>query len=174
MQLASYKFTRPGMQGVANRLIRLRLRGIYSHSEVVFQSTDGVDQFMPDGTCAPDENGALWCASSVAAERLPAHSPRRAGRLGGVRFKRIVLDPDHWDVLPYRRDPVAAARWFKAHEGSLYDWQLIIGFLAWVVPQKDNRSNCSEASAAAGGAADPWRFDPCVLHAAVAAEGQTK
>ena len=119
---------------------------------------------MPDGTCAPDANGALWCASSVAFERLPAWSRRRAKRSGGVRFKRIVINPDHWDVLPYRRDPVAAAQWFVNNEGSLYDWQLIVGFLVWFIPEKPGRVNCSEACAAAGGYGDAWRLDPCSLH----------
>lgn len=168
MQLASYKSTRPGLQGLANRLIRLRLRGIYSHSEVVFQPGDGVDRVMPDGTCAPDENGALWCASSVAAERLPAHSRRRAGHVGGVRFKRIALDPARWDLLPYRSDPVAAAQWFCLHEGALYDWQQIVGFLAWVVPHKASRWTCAKAVAGAGGFAEPWRLDPCALHEVLA------
>lgn len=165
MHVASYKATRPGLQGLANRAIRLRLRGIYSHSEVVFQPGDGVDHLMPDGSCAPVD-GAYWCASSVAAERLPSHSPQRAGQMGGVRFKRIALDPAHWDVVAYRRCPLRAAQWFRAHEGDRYDWQLILGFLAWVIPQQAHRWTCSEAAAAAGGYADPWRFDPCTLHVA--------
>lgn len=69
MKLASYKATRPGLQGVANRLIRWRLRGPYSHNELVFEPGDGVAALMPDGTCAADARGALWCASSVAAEQ---------------------------------------------------------------------------------------------------------
>lgn len=167
MLLASYKSTRPGWQGIANRLIRLRLRGRYSHCEVVFEPGDGVDDLMPDGACAPDANGALWCASSVAAERLPAHSPRRAGHVGGVRFKRIALDPARWDLIRVPSDPARAAMWFRAHQGDLYDWQLILGFLAWVVPHKDSRSTCSEACAAALGVPmqDAWRFDPCNLPA---------
>ena len=173
MLLASYKSTRTGLQGLANRIIRLRLRGPYSHTEVVFQPGDGVDALMPDGTCEPDANGALWCASSVAAEPMPSHSPRRVGRVGGVRFKRIVIDPSHWDVLPYRRDPVAAAQWFWVRAGALYDWQLVLGFVAWFMPQKATRYTCSEAAAAAGQFAEPWRFDPCVLHAVVEGAAET-
>ena len=169
MLLASYTSTRPGLQGLANRIIRLRLRGVYSHTEVVFQPGDGVDDLMPDGSCAPDAQGALWCASSVAAERMPAHSPRRAGRMGGVRFKRIVLDPAHWHFVPYQRDARAAATWFAVRAGALYDWQMVLGFLAWAVPHKASRYTCAEAAAAAGGYGDAWRFDPCVLHAALAA-----
>ncbi len=170
MQLASYKSTRPGLQGVANRVIRLRLRGQYSHNEVVFEAGDGVDHLMPDGTCQPDASGALWCASSVAAERLPAHSPRRAGRMGGVRFKRIQLNPAHWDVVRYHRDPLAAAQHIKRLEGSLYDWQLILGFVSWLIPQKASRNTCSELCAEAGGTQDGWRVDPCTLHEMNAAE----
>ena len=166
MKLASYKSTRPGLQGIAHRLIRLRLRGIYSHTEVVFEPGDPVGHLMPDGTTARGADGSLWCASSVAAEALPAHSSRRAGRTGGVRLKRIVLNPDHWDMLSMRADPVAAARWFVENQGAPYDWQLILGFLAWFVPGKDGRWTCSEAGAAAVGVPekDAWRVDPCNGH----------
>ena len=168
MLLASYTSTRPGLQGVANRLIRLRLRGSYSHSELVFEPGDGVDALMPDGTCATDPAGALWCASSVAAEALPAHSPRRAGKAGGVRFKRIALHPGHWDTRRVAASPAMAAQWFKDHEGELYDWQLIAGFMTWLMPHKASRWTCSEACAAALGVpeGDAWRFDPCSLEAA--------
>lgn len=168
MLIASYKVTRPGLQGLFNRIIRLRLRAPYSHSEVVFEPGDGVGQFMPDGIAAQGQDGSLWCASSVAAEALPAYSPRRPGKKGGVRFKRVVLDPDHWDIVKVDCDPLAAAQWFKAHEGELYDWQLILGFVSWVVPQKSQRWTCSESAAAALGIAEEeaWRFDPVNLHAA--------
>ena len=171
MLLASYKTTRPGLQGVANRVIRLRLRSIYSHTEVVFEPGDPVWHLMPDGSTARGADGSLWCASSVAAEALPEPSPRRAGKVGGVRFKRIVLNPDHWDVRRLAANPVAAAQWFRAHEGELYDWQLILGFVSWMIPQKSLRWTCSEAAAAALGVpeGEAWRFDPASLHQAVVA-----
>jgi hypothetical protein len=171
MLLASYKSTRPGLQGLANRAIRLRLRGPYSHTEVVFEPHDQVGCLMPDGTTAPGADGGLWCASSVAAERLPDYSPRRAGRSGGVRFKRIVLDPDRWDVRRVACSPAMAAQWFKDHEGELYDWQLILGFLAWLIPHKATRWTCSEACAAALAVPEDeaWRFDPANLEAAAGA-----
>ena len=171
MLIAFYKSTRPGLQGIANRVIRLRLRSIYSHCEVVFEPHDDVGHLMPDGTCQPDADGALWCASSVAAEALPAHSPRRAGRQGGVRFKRIALNTDHWDVQRVACIPAQAALWFRAREGMLYDWQLILGFVSWVVPHKRQRWTCSEACAAALGVpeADAWRLDPASLEAAAGA-----
>lgn len=171
MLLASYKSTRPGWQGIANRIIRLRLRSQYSHNEVVFEPGDGVGHLMPDGTAEPDKDGALWCASSVAAEALPAHSPRRPGKTGGVRFKRVALNPEHWDVRRVACNPMTAARWFRAHEGELYDWQLVLGFVAWVIPQQAQRWTCSEACAAALGVpdVDAWRFDPAALEGATAA-----
>lgn len=174
MLLASYKSTRPGLQGIANRVIRWRLGGIYSHNEVVFEPGDGVDHLMPDGSCQPDASGALWCASSVAAERLPAHSPRRAGHRGGVRFKRIKLNPAHWDLVPYHRDPLAAAQHIKRLEGSLYDWQLILGFVAWFFRHKASRNTCSELCTEAGGQREGWRVDPCTLHEATAAEDRAR
>lgn len=171
MLLASYKVTRPGLQGLFNRIIRLRLRGPYSHNEIVFEPGDGVGHLMPDGKAEPGQDGALWCASSVAAEALPGFSPRRAGKTGGVRFKRIALNPDHWDLIRLDCDPVTAAEWFRAHEGELYDWQLILGFVSWLIPQQDKRWTCSEACAAALGIPerDAWRFDPVNLYSATQA-----
>lgn len=168
MLLASYTGTRPGLQGLANRAIRVRLGGPYSHTELVFEPDDDVDGLMPDRTCAAGADGSLWCGSSVAAEPMPDYSARRAGRTGGVRMKRMVLDQARWELLPLTGDAWRAARWFREHEGSLYDWQLVFGFLAWMVPQKAARWSCSEAVAAAAGFPDPERFDPCTLRAAVA------
>lgn len=164
MLLASYKSTRPGVQGIANRLIRWRLRGPYSHSEIVFEPDDGVDGLMPDGSCAPDANEALWCASSVAAERLPTWSARRAGCMGGVRFKRIRLDPDKWDTVPLHASPLRAAVRAGLIEGELYDWQGVAGFLAWVIPGSDLRWTCHEAAGLLMGIDQPHRLDPCSLH----------
>ena len=166
MKLASYKSTRAGLMGLGNILIRLRLRGPYSHSEIVFEPGDGVDHLMPDGTCEPDADGALWCVSSTGLERIPAWSTRRAGKRGGVRFKRIVLG-DKWDLRAVNQHPSVAAAWAANNQGRLYDWQLVLGFLAWLIPQKKSRVMCSEACAEMLGFDDAWRFDPCVLRVAV-------
>lgn len=169
MMLASYHGTRAGLLGLGNVLIRLRLRGRYSHSEVVFEPGDGVDHLMPDGTCQPDASGALWCVSSTGLEHIPPWSARRPGKRGGVRFKRIVLG-GKWTLDPVS-NPEHAARWAVDNEGRLYDWQLILGFLAWAVPHKRSRVMCSEACADMLGLGDAWRFDPCVLRAVVARAG---
>ena len=172
MLLASYKSTRPGLQGWANILIRWRLsllgyKAKYSHNEIVFQPGDGVDSDMPDGSCLPDKDGALWCFSSVAAERLPLSSPRRPNKVGGTRFKRIKLDSEKWDVVPALGSPKRAAQRAKELEGAMYDWQLIANFLAWVIRSKDGRETCSGACAELLGLADPKRFDTCTLPIAV-------
>ena len=167
MKFASYHGTRAGLLGIGNWLIRLRLRGRFSHSEIVFEPGDGVDNLMPDGTCAPDAAGALWCVSSTGLERLPAWSPRRAGRMGGVRFKRIVLTPAKWTLDATDADPLFAAQWADENQGRLYDWRLIFGFVAWVFRNKRSRVMCSEACAEMLGIADSWRFDPCSLRAVV-------
>ena len=170
MKLLSYHGTRSGIFGLGNILIRWRLRGPYSHNEVMFEPGDGPDvaALMPDGSLEPDADGALWCCSSVGLERMPAHSLRRAGKVGGVRFKRIVPDPARWTADDTGCDPLQAARWARENEGSLYDWQYIIGFLAWVVRQRESRTACCEACAKMlGFGGDAWRFDCCSLPAAV-------
>lgn len=170
MQLASYKANHAGWQGWFNRLIRWRFSGLYSHSEIVFEPADGVDDQMPDGTCSLNAAGELWCASSVALESLPTWSSYRPGKVGGVRFKRIALDPDKWDLLPLAADPQVAALYFNLNEGAPYSWRLIAKFVAWFVDLRGTKQlTCSQASAGAIGVApaDAWRFDPCALAAAV-------
>ena len=89
MQIAGFVGTRPGWQGVANRLIRARLSGAYSHTELVFESHDPVAAYMPDRSTQPDAAGALWSASSVAAERLPGQPLK--GMLGYMINRSINL-----------------------------------------------------------------------------------
>lgn len=166
MKLASYKGTHSGYKGLGNILIRWRLKGIHSHSELVFTPEDNVSHLMPDGSCEPID-GAYWCASSTGTDVLPMWSSRRAGKYGGVRFKRVKLDLENWDLVEVKQSPIKAAQWFKTNEGALYDWQLILGGLAWFIPNKLSRWMCSESCATALGYSSPERFDPCTLHAAV-------
>lgn len=169
--------------GLGNRLIRLRLSGIRealktdkspgqdilraSHSEIVFETGDGVDHLMPDGTCQPNDKGELWCVSSVGLERIPEYSPRRAGKLGGVRFKRINVYSKQWSLDVLDADTLYAANWAVENQGRLYDWQLILGFIAWFIPNKKSRVMCSEACAEMLQIPDAFRLDPCTLQALV-------
>ena len=168
MKLALYVGTRkPWYVGLGNRLVRLRLRSSVSHCELVFEPGDDVADLMPDGTTAPDASGALWCASSGATDPIPAWSPRRAGKSGGVRFKRINPASDRWQLvdLPWA-DARYAANWFTVNQGALYDWQGIVGFIAWPIPNKTGRWACHEACAAAMAFPEPHRLDPASLAAA--------
>ncbi len=172
MKVASYMVTRPGMAGIANRLIRWRFGGKFfsdgeaSHTELIFEPSDGVDHLMPDGTTMA-LNGAVWCASAAALDHIPAWAPYRVGRVGGVRFKRIVLKPEHWEISDYPRDPIAAATWFKKHEGQAYNWGQIALFLQWllaiVILNSGKRWTCTVAVAAAGGYERPDLYHPALM-----------
>lgn len=62
MKLASYKGTRPGLQGLFNRAVRWWLGGRYSHTELVFS----------DGVCA----SSSWLDGGVRFKLIkfdPAH-----------------------------------------------------------------------------------------------------
>lgn len=87
---------------------------------------------------------------------------------GGVRFKQIDYDPEHWDFidLPASMEP-QAREWFEQHEGARYDLIGNLKFLLWFVPHSKSRWFCSEAIAAALGMPDPWRYGPSGLAAAV-------
>ncbi len=168
MKAAFYTGTRqPWYVGLGNLAVRLRTRSNISHCELVFEPKDEVDDLMPDGTSRPSPSGALWCASSGATDVVPQWSSRRAGKVGGVRFKRINVHSEDWLLLDL---PWANARYaaelFKSMEGALYDWQLILGFLAWAVPEKKGRWACHEIVGLALGLPEPHRFDPASLYAA--------
>ena len=180
MKLLSFKGYKPGvLNRLGEFLIKLRLRGIYSHSEVMFEPSDGhaVALLMPDKSLEPDSDGAYWCSSSVWLERIPAYSPRRAGSLGGVRFKRVVPDLSKYDIIDTSNsDALYAAELASNYQGSLYDLQLIIGFISWLIPGKRSRWMCSEICAAMLGVPEDqsWRFDPCSLHESVASLNKPK
>lgn len=165
MLLASYVGTRPGLQGVANLIIRRRFGRAESHSEVVFEPGDGVDDLMPDGTAAPDAEGRLWGFSFVAAERLPLDSPRRAGKIGGGRLKRIkVHGQPQWTVQKFYRDARAAARLALDLRGMAYAWWLVAGWAGWLL-RRVQRSHmvCSQFPAIVFGLARPDLIDPGLM-----------
>lgn len=136
MKVAFYKATRPGWQGLFNRLVRWWTRGPYSHTELVLEERDGLS----------------LCGSSSFID-------------GGVRLKWIKLNADHWDLLPVSGDPAAARQWFERHAGQGYDLFGLLGFLARPVTGHQSRWFCSEAVGAALGLAESWRFCPNTLAA---------
>jgi hypothetical protein len=85
-----------------------------------------------------------------------------------VRFSRIkVRNPENWRLVsldwmePYQR--LCAAEWFNDHQGDLYDWRGILGFLAWPLGQASARWTCSEACGAAMSLSGADRFEPASL-----------
>jgi len=85
---------------------------------------------------------------------------------GGVRFKFIDFNPDHWDFirLPDHLE-LAARAWFKKHEGEGYDLRGNLRFALDFVPDDPDRSFCSKALGAALGMIEPWRLGPSGLAA---------
>lgn len=168
MLLATYKSIRPGLQGIGNRLIQLRLDSIYSHSELIFEPSDGVDHLMPNFTTSPNEKNEFWAASSIFAEKLPPWSKNRPNENGGVRFKLINPHNGNWDCIKLgisREERIKAAEWYIKNEGMPYDYQLIAHFSLWLLTSgEDNSYMCSESVAEALGIKDSFRYDPATLH----------
>lgn len=84
---------------------------------------------------------------------------------GGVRFKQINYDNNHWDFIDLDKniEPIARA-FFKDHEGDKYDVLNLLGFIWRRKDGSDKKWTCSEACASALGLKDPWRYDPNTLH----------
>ena len=128
-----------GRKRLFNRITAWWLRGPYSHVELVL---------------GYDEAGQAICASSSMMD-------------GGVRVKHMRLDPAHWDLVEVNAPAQRAWTWLHQHEGVGYDYLGLLGFVARAIGHNPKRFVCSEAVAEMLGISDPWRFDPCSLHAVV-------
>lgn len=138
MKVAFYKGTRPGLQGIFNVLVRWWTGGPYSHCEVILIE-------YPDGT--------VLCGSASQLD-------------GGVRLKRMALNPARWDVLSLPKgEEERVQAWFEQHLGRGYDYLGLLGFLVRPIKGRSKRWFCSEAVAAAVGMPEAWRFCPNTLAA---------
>lgn len=140
--LASYKSTRTGWRGVVDRVIRFFTKSGYSHSELC----------VGHPFCGPVD-----CLSSSSAE-------------GGVRIKRMQLNPEKWDLIALPWVDEATYRAFYAdHGGRDYDW---LGTVRTILPfvgrEHPTKWFCSEVCAAIMGTGDAWRMHPGVLHVVAA------
>jgi hypothetical protein len=135
MKVAFYKATRPGYQGIFNRLVRWWTNGPYSHCEAVLNET---------------VNGESLCASSSFID-------------GGIRLKKIVLDPAKWDFEEFPANPLIVAGWFGQRINEKYDSIWLFGFIWRRADGHKSRWGCSESVAAALGFSEAWRFDPSTL-----------
>lgn len=132
-----------GRKRLFNRLVSWWTRGPYSHTELVRETEPG--------------SGIYHCFSSSFLD-------------GGVRLKRMPLDPEHWDLVDVEGDWDAAADWFAEHLGAGYDVIGLAGLVLRRVPDARGRFFCSEAVAASLGYPESWRLDPNTLHAVVTRE----
>lgn len=135
MKVAFYKGIRPGYQGLFNRLVRWWTNGPYSHCEVVISL---------------NANGESLCASSSFID-------------GGIRFKKIKLNPSHWDFLEYPANEAVVYEWFFLRNKKKYDVLGLFGFVWRRGDGSKNRWHCSESVAEALGFKEAWRFDPNTL-----------
>lgn len=86
---------------------------------------------------------------------------------GGVRFKRIDFDPDHWDFVDVDCDESPVRQWFEQHQGAGYDLIGNVGFVIGFVPDSKSKWSCAESVAAALGYPEPWRYSPAILHSCI-------
>jgi hypothetical protein len=138
LYLASYTGTQPGWKGLVNRAIRFFTKSAYSHSEICLG-----DPFA----------GPVDCLTSAGTE-------------GGVRIKRMQLNPDKWDVIALPHVSEGAAWHFLAdNAGQPYDF---IGCVRSVLPfvrgEHPRKWFCSEVCAEVMGITEAWRMHPGVLH----------
>ena len=136
--LASYKGIRSGWRGLINHAIRFSTNSPYSHSEICFGNP----------FAAPVD-----CLSSTGLE-------------GGVRIKRMRLNPAKWDLVALHNvDESLARNFFLKNYGRPYD---LIGTVRTVLPfvgrEHPTRWFCSEVCAEVMGITEAWRMHPGVLH----------
>lgn len=122
-----------------NRFVAWYLRGPYSHCELVL------------GT---DAAGLSECVSASYLD-------------GGVRTKRMQLDPEHWDVVDVPGSTRWPRFWARVHAHDRYDILGLLGFVWRRQTGAQERWFCSEAVAAMLRMPDPWRYDPMTLCSAL-------
>jgi hypothetical protein len=81
---------------------------------------------------------------------------------GGVRYKRILYNNDHWDFIELGPsfDEQKAREWFDDHDSAKYDFMGLVGFVFRRVGDDRAKYFCNEAVLAALGFSESWRFDP--------------
>lgn len=139
--LCAYKGTHPGWQGLVNRGIRFATASKYSHTEISIGN--------------PFASPVL-CVSASGVD-------------GGVRGKIMQLSPDKWDIFPV---PWVAEKdvhdFLAEYDKCGYDY-LGTGRFAFpfLLREHKNLWFCSESSGHILKFADPWRYDPATIVAAV-------
>jgi hypothetical protein len=128
-----------GRKRLFNRLVSWYLKGPYSHCELVTRT---------------DLLGVSDCLSSSFMD-------------GGVRLKRMRLDPANWDLVEVECDPRRAHYWLDLHEEEGYDVLWLLGFTWRRKTGYRTKWGCSEAVAEMMGMPDSWRFDPMTLWASL-------
>lgn len=86
---------------------------------------------------------------------------------GGVRFKRIAFDPEHWDFVDIAGDESPVRQWFVDHEGKAYDLIGNAGFIIGPIRDGSDKWSCAESIADALGYPEPWRYSPAILHSVI-------
>lgn len=117
--------------------IRFATGGPYSHVELI---------------AGPAELGKAYrCLSSSARD-------------GGVRAKRIMLAPDHWDLAALNIDPAEPVRFILDRAGARYDLRgIFLSHLLAFGGHDPDKWFCSEIIAAALGLEHPQRISPNLL-----------
>ncbi|TRD16983.1 hypothetical protein [Palleronia caenipelagi] len=122
---------------IVDALIRFATRSAYSHVELI----GGVAQLGEEAVC--------FSSSS---------------RDGGVREKRILLRPDHWDLVFAPIDPEPPVAVLTSHLGARYDMVGILLSQTLALGRHDpDKWFCSEIIAAALGLSSPQRYSPQLL-----------
>lgn len=130
--VALYKGTRPGLDGIQNRMGRWLDAGPYSHAELVMTNRMSSSSSLMD----KGVRTKLICYSSVGSwDFLP------------------ILDPSG-------RIEAKAAKWFADHDGNPYDLWGNVRFAFGMARDSKDKWFCSEAVMAALGFAEAFRYGP--------------
>ena len=80
---------------------------------------------------------------------------------GGVRFKTITYNPEHWDFIEVPEYLEASSRnWFREHNGEPYDLWGNVRFAFGFARESKGAWFCSEAVMAALGFEESYRYGP--------------
>ena len=146
LSVALYKGTRPGLDGLYNRVGRMLDRGPYSHCEMVFSNgISASSSFLDHGV-----------------------------RIKGIGYSSIGHWDFMPIADPSGAMEAAAWAWFYSHMGAPYDVLGNIRFAFGFARDSFDKWFCSEAVMAALGYDEPWRYGPSGAATALKHDFKTK
>ncbi len=116
-----------------------------------------VDKLIRVCTCSPYSHCEIAEMQEDGTFLVYSSSPRD----GGVRMKKLELNPQNWDLIPIQTlDKARLKTIFNQTQGMAYDYWGAVGIMFPFIKQKRSKWFCSEWCANVMGLPNPSKYSP--------------